>query len=725
MLDEIWNALIRLFILVLASGPAVAMVSDWPDPVSDGRAPLPFDPDGHVTAIVAFNHPMPPDETILERLDPSGAGQSSSSAHAFLIRRFRHVPAAVVHGTIAQIEGLAEAGIVRSIHYERIGQDQVLSSVPITGAPDLWTNGIVGTGESIAILGSGVDQSHPAFAGRIVDSACFGTPIPGFEGNYVSFCANGQTVDTISENAGDASFCAGTTSCEHETGVASVAAGAFQLGGVQYDGMARGAGIVVVQVRAGYEGAVCANGERCRTWSVADTITALEWLYDHRDRLNLAAVNMSYGWLESAYISTGYCDHPMNVITSMLWDAGIPVVGGAGNEATRFSTLPACLPSVVMVGATNNQDQMASFSNNLAIVDLLAPGDGIQVAAASFLQLGSIVREARGVSVAIPHVSGAFALLRDAHPRASSEQMIRALQQTGQRVFDPRLDQNGVLFGFSHPRISVADASAALGITLENGPRLAAAILPAMRAVSHDGAAFSAATGFATLVNASGNAASACGLVAPAGFNGAFSFTRTDPETNDVIGTENQPVDIPAGQSRTFVFSMQPATAITDTEFAINFECDGDFAAPSIRGVNRFRLSASNTPGPDIASVAASTTADGVLRGQVGSWAAFATAAVNVGAPGTVVASVRLEGIPAGVETQICLSDPATAQCMSQRTTTATASIATQGVQTYSVFVRSDQPISLMPAHARVNVDFADASDSVRGSTSVAIAIQD
>ncbi|MEE2566769.1 S8 family peptidase [Hyphobacterium marinum] len=669
-------------------------------------------PDGRQVLLVALQPDALAADTrqdaLFDRLeDVAGPGIT-------VVQRFRYVPAVLVMASDAEAVRLRADPRVRSVHPELLADETLASGVPITQAPAMWSNGIEGHGRSIAILDSGVDQSHPAFAGRIRDSACFGAPIAGYEDSFYSLCANGTTRDTGSENAGDARLCEGFRQCEHGTLVAGAALG--QGGPVNGDGVARGADLVVVQTKAGYTGDVCADGIRCRSGTISDLMLALEWLYDERDRLDLAAINMSVGFYR-ADAASGECgDHPMEVIVRLLRDAGVAVTAANGNDGESLQHFPPCLPSTIDVGATDDFDRVASFSNNSAAVELMAPGVDLTLPAPEFYAESGYFTGA-GTSAAAPMVAGAFTLLAQAHPRATIEQRLDVLQTTGRQVIDVRLDQDGVPFNVIRPRINIADAATSLDTVFRYGPRLGAAVLPQMRSIGPGGTA----TAFATLVNASEYPATQCRITPPAHFEGVFSFTRTDPATNAVMGVENAPVDIPAGGSASFVFAMTPSAEYDSMEMTLNFRCDGGFGAPGIRGVNRFILSADNQAVPDLAAVSATLSGDGIVRSTVGGATAFAVSAVNIGTADDITVSVTDGGRDLGASIDICPTDPATGACSAPRAATATRSLATNTVGTYSIFVQTPDAIDFDPARNRLSVEFRDTGGGLRGATSVAI----
>jgi len=125
---------------------------------------------------------------------------------------------------------------------------------------------------------------------------------------------------------------------------------------------------------------------------------------------------------------------------------GVLFVAAAGNESAASPSFPANLKSdnVISVGAAGPDDLLAPFSDRGAMV--AAPGVGIL----STTSPGHY-DEYDGTSMAAPHVTGAAALLWALHPRATVEEMRKAI-----------LSSAVAMRGVQHGRLDVALALAVL-----------------------------------------------------------------------------------------------------------------------------------------------------------------------------------------------------------------------------------------------------------------------
>ena len=119
--------------------------------------------------------------------------------------------------------------------------------------------------------------------------------------------------------------------------------------------------------------------------------------------------------------------------------AGVVVVAAMGNEFEEGNPTeyPAAIPQVCAVGATDERDRRATFSNTGRHIDLVAPGVGILSTTPTFRYDGDGEREFDawdGTSMATPHVAAAAALLLAKSPNLTPPQVIRKLTGTADRV---------------------------------------------------------------------------------------------------------------------------------------------------------------------------------------------------------------------------------------------------------------------------------------------------
>ena len=360
------------------------------------------------------------------------------------IKRFRFVPAMAADVDSAALQMLARRPDVRYIELDELAATTLADTTRLIGAQSAWSAGYSGTGQTIALLDTGIDASHDFLRGRIVSEACYSSDGPGIP----SLCR-------AELGTGVAAPC-GIVGCDHGTHVAGIAAGSSST----FSGVAPAAAIVAVQVFSRFDdaGSCAPNPAPCALTYASDQILGLERVYDLRGTFSIAAVNMSFGG--GAYSSQTACDDAnasRKAVIDALRAAGIATVSSSGNGGFADAlSAPACISTVVSVGSTTDgtfdglADRISDFTNVASFLTLLAPGEWVT----SSVPGGSFATY-RGTSMAAPHVTGAWAVLKSRAPSASVAGILAALGSTGLGVADSRS-------GLVKPRINVSAAVSVL-----------------------------------------------------------------------------------------------------------------------------------------------------------------------------------------------------------------------------------------------------------------------
>ena len=386
--------------------------------------------------------------------------QAAPRGSARVTARWRNLSgfaAEVTPQSLAELE--ADPNVLR-VDLDSGGTGGLAQSVPLIGGDKTRAIGATGRGVYVAVLDSGVDETHPDLAGRIADEQCFCTDLYGD-----GCCPNKQATQSGAGAAADDNG--------HGTNVAGIIASRGIV--TASPGVAPDVNLVIVKVL-----------DRDNTFRTgSQVLSGLDWLISNHPEVRV--VNMS---LYTSALFDGYCDSAAS-FTALFAQAvrtlrarGTLVFACSGNEASsKLIGAPACVEAAVSVGAvydanvglfafgschdnTTAADQITCFSDSNATLDLLGPG-----ALITSDGRGGGTSTYAGTSQATPHAAGAAAVLIALKPSATPDEIESLLKSTGKPIVDAR---NGV----TTPRIDLFAAVQELLKTLPPTP-------PRRRAARH------------------------------------------------------------------------------------------------------------------------------------------------------------------------------------------------------------------------------------------------
>ena len=320
---------------------------------------------------------------------------------------------------------------VETIVVNKVRQIFLSGSVPVINADDVWNvvvNGynITGTGETVCVVDTGIDYNHTSLNSN-------------YAAGYDFYNNDSDPMDDQG----------------HGTHVAGIIA---SVDGT-YRGIAPGAKIAAMKV--------CSSSGSCPD---ADVLAGMDWCISNKDLYNISVISISLGGGQY----TSYCDGEVDFApyAAAINDAvsrNISVVAATGNSGAGNMAGPACVQNATRVTATTKSDTMPSYASRHAFFTdtIAAPGSAI-----TSLNDGGGVVTMSGTSMATPHLSGAFALIRQYWKQAygkipTSEQLEQKVLSSGNSIYDPSTGINYVrvdVLAALQPTLSLVNAPQNLSI---------------------------------------------------------------------------------------------------------------------------------------------------------------------------------------------------------------------------------------------------------------------
>jgi len=306
---------------------------------------------------------------------------------------------------ISYLKELSKNPSIARIWYNQEGREELDDSSPSIYAPSIWIYGFTGYPYRAAVVDGGIQATHPALEGKIVNSQVFHDAAKQ-KANYNT--SVDQSVFKV--YSGHGTLIAGIIASQDST----------------YRGIAYGANLL--NAKASYFG----TDEEIHIID-SDVMNATTWAWAN----GADVISYSLGGKTGVDGETGLC-HFMDYMVDVL---GLPVVKSAGNEGPTPKTItdPGPAYNVITVGNIDDQGD-ASRSNDVIRSsssrgptgdgrlkpDIAAPGTEIMSCLNTWTPGNEWISET-GTSYAAPHISAAVLLTKGFMGFESSDETNMAL----------------------------------------------------------------------------------------------------------------------------------------------------------------------------------------------------------------------------------------------------------------------------------------------------------
>ncbi|MCL4426664.1 MAG: S8 family serine peptidase [Firmicutes bacterium] len=292
-------------------------------------------------------------------------------------------------------------------------------ALPKVNAPAAWdVTRSLNTGLLLAIIDTGIDYAHPDLSAKVArDSA----------GQVLGYNFVANTADPRDDNG-------------HGTHVSGIAAAATDnstgIAGISFNSVK----IMPIKVL---------DAAGSGTYSVI--VNAIVWAADNGARV----ISMSLGGGSYSQALQDACNY--------AWAKGVAIVAASGNDGRKTISYPGGNNHVLAVGASDEQDAIASFSNWGIDVGFAAPGVHIlstmptydvnlTTASGFYKNYDSL----SGTSMATPFVGGLAAMLLAQNPSQSNVWALQQIQRTADNVSGTANGGWNIHYGYG--RINAANA---------------------------------------------------------------------------------------------------------------------------------------------------------------------------------------------------------------------------------------------------------------------------
>ena len=319
------------------------------------------------------------------------------------LKSFDNVNGNVVRTTVGDISHLLEDPHIKYVEIDQgirlpevtpislnNKKEEVPWNVEKTFAPSVWEV-TRGDGVNIAVIDSGVDDTHDDLMGAVVEGVSF------VDNDYHDIYGHG-------------------------TAVAGVITSRLNARGIV--GVAPEANLFVAKITNSGEG------------DLSNGLAALDWAITK----NVDIVVMSFGF--------NFYSQIFKELVDKAYERGIVLVAAAGNEGSDTILYPAKYEKVIAVGATTENDELASFSSYGFDIAVVAPGEDVL---STGLSDEHVIVD--GTSLAAPHVAGIIALLKSFNANLTNYELREKIENDAIDIGEPGKDN---VYGYGLAIINIS-----------------------------------------------------------------------------------------------------------------------------------------------------------------------------------------------------------------------------------------------------------------------------